>query len=228
MRISQWLWPPDIVSTSRTIVPPVARQVDDERGVGRLGDLGVVLGAGDEDGELRAAGAGDEPLVAVDDPLVAVAVGVRLDERRVGAGHLGLGHGEARPGPALAQRPQVLAPSARRCAQCSSVCRLPSSGAWALSTNGPMPTLAASALTPRPWPSGRAPCRPTPWACAAATAPLLAGHLAQVDDRLDPAHRGRSGRSTPSSGGPPRPSDRADLQADLVDLGREGEIDHGA
>ena len=31
--------------------------------------------------------------------------------------------------------------------QCSRVCWLPSSGAWALMTNGPMPTLAASADT---------------------------------------------------------------------------------
>ena len=96
--------------------------------------------------ELGAAGAGDEPLVAVDHPLVAVAVGVGLDQRRVGAGDLRLGHREARAGRALAQRPEVLLLLLVG-RPVRSVCWLPSSGAWALSTNGPMPTLAASADT---------------------------------------------------------------------------------
>ena len=47
---------PCIVSTSRTSFQPSLREVDDERGVGGLRDVGVVLGAGDEDGELRAGG----------------------------------------------------------------------------------------------------------------------------------------------------------------------------
>ena len=50
----------------------------------------------------------DEPLVAVDDPVVAVADGARLDERRVGAGDLGLGHREARAHDAVAEGLQVL------------------------------------------------------------------------------------------------------------------------
>ena len=79
--------------------------LDDEGRVGGLGEVGVVLGAGDEDGELGSPGPGDEPLVAVDHPLVAVLVGASLDERGVGAGDLGLGHGEARPGDPVAQRP---------------------------------------------------------------------------------------------------------------------------
>jgi hypothetical protein len=89
-------------------LPAFVGQVDQERRIGRLGQLGIVLRAGDEDGELRPAGAGDEPLVALDDPLVAVGVGAGLDQRGVGAGNLGLGHGEAAAGAALAQRLQVL------------------------------------------------------------------------------------------------------------------------
>ena len=83
--------------------------------------------------------------------------GVRLDQRRVGAGHLGLGHREARAGRALAQRPEVLllllvgAPVQQR-VHVALVGRL------GVETNGPMPTLAASADTaaiavgPRPMP----------------------------------------------------------------------------
>ena len=88
--------------------PPLARQVDDERRVRRLRQVRVVLGAGDEDGEVGPVGVGDEPLVPVEHPLLAVLVALGLDQRRVGAGDLRLGHGEARPRRALAQRPQVL------------------------------------------------------------------------------------------------------------------------
>ena len=52
--------------------PAVGGEVDDEGGVRRLGDIGVLLGADDEDGEVGAVGVGDEPLVAVDHPLVTV------------------------------------------------------------------------------------------------------------------------------------------------------------
>ena len=88
--------------------PAVGGQVDEERRVRRLRQVGVVLGAGDEDGEVGPVGVGDEPLVPVDHPLLAVLVALRLDQRRVGAGDLGLGHREARPRRALAQRAQVL------------------------------------------------------------------------------------------------------------------------
>ena len=124
MRISQWLWLPGHGLDVAHDGPARRRQVDEERRVRRLRDLRVVLGARDQDGELRAAGAGDEPLVAVDHPVVAVEHGARLDERRVGAGDLGLGHREARAREAVAQRPQVLlllrvgAPSAAACACC--------------------------------------------------------------------------------------------------------------
>ena len=49
----------------------------------------------------------------VDHPLVAVAVGLGLDQRRVGTGDLRLGHREARPGGALAAAGGT-SPSARR------------------------------------------------------------------------------------------------------------------
>src|SRR6266545_693478 len=44
-------------------LPALRRDVDDEPGVGRLRPLRIVLGAGDENGEVGAAGVGDEPLV---------------------------------------------------------------------------------------------------------------------------------------------------------------------
>ncbi len=90
------------------VVPALGRQVDEEAGVGRLGPLGVVLGAGDQDREARSTSARDEPLVPVDHPLVAVLIGAGLDERRVRTGDLGLGHGEAAHHPPLAERPEVL------------------------------------------------------------------------------------------------------------------------
>ena len=46
MRISEWPVEPCMVSISRTSFQPVGRDVDDERRVGRLGQVGVVLGAG--------------------------------------------------------------------------------------------------------------------------------------------------------------------------------------
>ena len=90
------------------LVPAVGGQVDEERGVRRLRHLGIVLGAGDEDREVRPVGVGDEPLVPVEHPLLAVLVALGLDQRRIGPGHLGLGHREARPRRARAQRAEVL------------------------------------------------------------------------------------------------------------------------
>ena len=124
MTISEWPVPPCMVSTSRTSVPARRRDVDDERRVGRLRKVGVVLGAGDEDGERGAAGVGDEPLVAVDHPLVAVLHRGGADQRRVGAGDLGLGHREAahlaaRRTAAAGTSPSAPAsPSAAACACC--------------------------------------------------------------------------------------------------------------
>ena len=58
--------------------------------------LGVGLGLGEHRGERGPRRAGREPLVAVDDPLVAVEVGRRLHAGRVAAGHLGLGQADRR------------------------------------------------------------------------------------------------------------------------------------
>ena len=88
--------------------PALGRDVHDEGGVGGLGQIGVVLGPGNHDREARPMGVGDEPLVAVDHPLLAVLVGVGADEGRIRPGDLGFGHGEARPGAPGTQPLEVL------------------------------------------------------------------------------------------------------------------------
>ncbi len=72
------------------------------------GSLGLVLGARDQDREARPPRVRDEPLVPVDHPVVAVADGAGLDQRRVGAGDLGLGHREAAHDVTVAERAEVL------------------------------------------------------------------------------------------------------------------------
>ena len=89
-------------------LPAVARDVDQERRVGGLRHFGRVFGARDQDRELRAVRARDEPLVAVDDVVVAVGDRARLDQRRVGARDLRLGHRETRTHAAVAETAQVL------------------------------------------------------------------------------------------------------------------------
>ena len=71
----------------------VGRDEDHRRAPVRL-----CVGIGDDhdDAEARAVGAGREPLVRVDHPLVAVALRATAQERRIGAGDLGLGHPEER------------------------------------------------------------------------------------------------------------------------------------
>ena len=88
-------------------VPARRRDVDDECRVGRLRQIGVVLGARQEDGETRPPSIGDEPLVTIDDPLVAVAHRCGTNQRRIASGNFGLRHGEAAHLDAVAQRPQV-------------------------------------------------------------------------------------------------------------------------
>ena len=84
-------------------LPSFTGEIDDEGGVAGLADLRIILGAGDQDGEASAARPRDKPLVAVDDPLVAVLNGLGADEGGIRSRHLGLGQGEARPeGPRLA------------------------------------------------------------------------------------------------------------------------------
>ena len=80
----------------------------DEGAVAGLGDLGVGIGLGDDDGEVRTVGTGREPLVAVDDPLVAVANRRSLDLRRIGTRDFRLRHGEAGPRGPFAERLQPL------------------------------------------------------------------------------------------------------------------------
>ena len=69
----------------------VGRDEDHRRAPVRLG---VGLGHDHHDPERSAVGSGREPLVRVDHPLVAVALGSPAQQRRVGAGHLRLGHAE--------------------------------------------------------------------------------------------------------------------------------------
>ena len=61
---------------------------DDERGLAAVAELGV--DGGDDDGDVGDAAVGDEDLGAVEDPLVAVALGGRAQRLDVGAG-AGLG-----------------------------------------------------------------------------------------------------------------------------------------
>ena len=58
--------------------------------------VGFRIGDGHDDPERSPLGARREPLVTVDDPLVAVAHCTRAERRRIGARHLGLGHREER------------------------------------------------------------------------------------------------------------------------------------
>ena len=97
----------------------------------------AVLHARHDDRVGGALGAGDEPLRAVDDVVVAVAHGARLQHRRVGAGAgRRLGHREARA------RAAATCGTSQR-SFCAGVATssirwmLPSSGAWMLSAVGP-------------------------------------------------------------------------------------------
>ena len=89
-------------------VPTFGRNVDQESGVARLRDLRIFFRARDQDRELGTGGAGNEPLVTVDQPVIVLLDGLGLDQRRIGSRNIGLGHGETRARDALAQRPQVL------------------------------------------------------------------------------------------------------------------------
>ena len=131
MRISQWLPSPAIVSMSRTISQPGLS-------AGRRGTRELRACGGSASGSVLAMTiakraplrAGDEPLVAVDHPVVAVLHGARLD---AASGR------SRRPRARSSRSTSATRPSAsgRRyfsfcsgVAKCSSVCMLPSSGAW--------------------------------------------------------------------------------------------------
>ena len=80
--------------------------VDDQH---RSALVGPRVGVGDHhhDQEVGDRAVGGEPLVAVDHPLVAVTDGAGLQQRRVRAGGVGLGHAERRLQIAGQQRVQV-------------------------------------------------------------------------------------------------------------------------
>ncbi len=205
-------------------VPPVRRQVDDEARVGRLRDLRILLGAGDEQRELGAASAGDEPLVAVDHPLVAVAVGLGLDQRRVGAGDLRLGHREARPGGALAERPEVLLLLlvGRPVQQRVLVALVGRLRVQHERTDADLGGLRRHGRHRRRAERHAAPLlrhvrEPQP--------PVVAGLLAELDDAADELRPVVLVDRLPLRPDP-RVHELADLEADLVDLGRERKVDH--
>ena len=91
--------------------------VAEDREPGRVGRhdehrhplVGAHLGVGDghHEEEAGVAGVGGEPLLAVDDPFVAVADGRGAEERRVGAG-VGLGHRVAGRDRPVEERLEVL------------------------------------------------------------------------------------------------------------------------
>ena len=82
-----------IVPMSRTIsMPGVPVGHDEHRRVAVRPTLGI--GLGEHQHDVGHRGVGDEPLVAVDHPLVAVLRRGRADDGRVGAGEERLGEGE--------------------------------------------------------------------------------------------------------------------------------------
>jgi hypothetical protein len=68
--------------------------------------LGIRVRHREDDGEAGSVGAAREPLVPVDHPFVAVPRRARLQQRRVRAGDVGLGHREERPHLACNERTQ--------------------------------------------------------------------------------------------------------------------------
>ena len=69
--------------------------VDDETRVGGLRNLRIILGAGDQQCELRTARTRDEPLVTIDHPFVTVLIRMGSNERGITPCNLWFGHREA-------------------------------------------------------------------------------------------------------------------------------------
>src|SRR5947209_822302 len=89
-------WPSLICTLSRSasLMPKPSRRPTYSCAISRQRIVGCT---GDEDEMRGGAGTGDEPLAAEDAPFVAVALGARLDHAGVGtAARRGLGHGERR------------------------------------------------------------------------------------------------------------------------------------
>ena len=80
----------------------------DEGGVPCLGRLCIWIGLRNHDGEARSVRSRDEPLVAVDGPVVASLRGRSLDAGGIGACNFRLGHRKARAAFPVDKRPQVL------------------------------------------------------------------------------------------------------------------------
>ena len=93
--------------------------------------------------------AGDPPLAAVDDVLVAVALDAGGDVGGVGGGDVGLGHRERRADLGRRAAARASAPSARRCRTCASTSMLPVSGAAQFSAAGREVAAAAGDLGER-------------------------------------------------------------------------------
>ena len=97
MRISQWLWLPAMVSTSRTISQP-------GDGTSTMNAVVAAWGTSGSSSVRASRMANRAPraplmnhLCPLIDPLVAVGHGPGPHEGGVRSRHLGLGHGEARP-----------------------------------------------------------------------------------------------------------------------------------
>ena len=99
-RTSQWVFQPrpacPITGTGRTTSTPGGVGGDEDHRPAPV-RLGIRVRDREDDGEAGSVGAAREPLVPVDHPVVAVPHGTRLEQRRVGAGDVGLGHREERP-----------------------------------------------------------------------------------------------------------------------------------
>ncbi|MNO81803.1 hypothetical protein D3C76_730570 [compost metagenome] len=97
------------MAAGETAVERVHHALQDETravGIGEEHGGAAVFHARHDDGEAGAFKAGDQPLGAVDDVVVAVTHGSGGHQRRVGAGTVRLGHGEAGADVALHQRAQ--------------------------------------------------------------------------------------------------------------------------
>ena len=77
-------------------LPPVGVRLHDEQRIPQVGVLVLRVGLRHHDGERGPVGAGGEPLLAVDDPLVTVQLGGGPELARVQRRHVALRHGETR------------------------------------------------------------------------------------------------------------------------------------
>ena len=94
-------------------------------------DVGVVgVGHHHHDGQRGPVGGGGEPLPAVDHPFLALEASGGGHPGRVGAGPLGLGHGEAAADPSPRPAAPARCDAAPGVPNSASISMLPTSGAW--------------------------------------------------------------------------------------------------